>query len=351
MSIKPEVRMAIAALYRFEPVLHIVWPASIEEFWEAAVMADCRWLFYIQQLSCTQRRGAYQVAVQYRNTEIPLNRVYRVSCEQVLTQILQREVAAWSESFGVVLQQDTLPLSGVVNAFLKQNSLPQLERISHAGNRTQLGMRVERITLGYRASRRLLMDLHGQAEAAARELSRKIFLPGMPMAAKCLAAHQYLAASVRYKLPMNDDPLEWYRRHSACGALLDGTAVCQGYAHAYQMLMKYAGVDCLAVHGNTDRTGHGAHAWNLVRVPGEGYFHVDVTWDQDVKKPDLTYYMCNDAFLEEGRAWERDLYPASEGVCETLRPAAQWLRAHAGELESRGFPAKAIPDLSDPRFQ
>ncbi len=68
--------------------------------------------------------------------------------------------------------------------------------------------------------------------------------------------------------------------HNAYGALVDGVAVCEGIARAFQYLCLSAGIQTLYVEGTSGQpteewTGH---AWNVVFLEGEPY-HVDVTWD------------------------------------------------------------------------
>lgn len=64
------------------------------------------------------------------------------------------------------------------------------------------------------------------------------------------------------------------RAQTVEGALLDGRAVCGGYASAYQLLMQRLGLQCTMVTG----TGNGgSHAWCLVLLDG-AYYYVDPTW-------------------------------------------------------------------------
>ena len=62
---------------------------------------------------------------------------------------------------------------------------------------------------------------------------------------------------------------------SAYGALVEGKAVCEGYAEAYQLVLERLGIPCLAVLG--DSRGQ-AHQWNLVELDGR-FYHADLTWD------------------------------------------------------------------------
>lgn len=63
------------------------------------------------------------------------------------------------------------------------------------------------------------------------------------------------------------------RIYTAYGALVEGDAVCQGYALAYKLLLDKCGIDSVLVTSNEM-----GHAWNLVKLDGSWY-HVDVTWD------------------------------------------------------------------------
>lgn len=85
---------------------------------------------------------------------------------------------------------------------------------------------------------------------------------------KALALHDVLVKKVTY------DPNAAHA-HNAYGAIVDGKAVCEGYARAYQHLLRKAGIQSYVVTG----TGNGqSHAWNLVKLDG-AYYYADVTWD------------------------------------------------------------------------
>ena len=66
----------------------------------------------------------------------------------------------------------------------------------------------------------------------------------------------------------------------AYGCLVNRTAVCSGYAAAFQLLAEKIGVTCRRLHGTDGRSGV-PHEWNLVQLDGDWY-HVDVTWDDAV---------------------------------------------------------------------
>lgn len=68
---------------------------------------------------------------------------------------------------------------------------------------------------------------------------------------------------------------------SAYGALVEGEAVCGGYASAFEYLCHLSGIPCIYVTGTaTTDVASGGHAWNLVEVDGT-WSVVDATWDDD----------------------------------------------------------------------
>ena len=73
------------------------------------------------------------------------------------------------------------------------------------------------------------------------------------------------------------------RDQTAYSGIVDGRTVCAGYARAFQFLMTQCGVETLYVSGTAaDSYGSsGHHAWNLVKED-EGWYFVDVTWDDPI---------------------------------------------------------------------
>jgi hypothetical protein len=72
---------------------------------------------------------------------------------------------------------------------------------------------------------------------------------------------------------------EGVEARNSYGAVVEGKAVCVGYAAAYARLARKMGLRCLFANGS-DRfrlDENETHVWNLVRVDGKWY-HVDVTW-------------------------------------------------------------------------
>ena len=66
----------------------------------------------------------------------------------------------------------------------------------------------------------------------------------------------------------------------AYGCLIEGQAVCAGYAAAFMLLMQKLGVVCGKTRGRSaaGNRPEESHVWNYIRLD-DGYYFVDVTWD------------------------------------------------------------------------
>jgi transglutaminase/protease-like cytokinesis protein 3 len=86
------------------------------------------------------------------------------------------------------------------------------------------------------------------------------------------------------------------------GVFVDGQAVCEGYAKAYQYLMNKAGIVTIYICGKATGTdgGQTAHGWNISKINGNWY-HTDCTWGDptivgasaEVQKANVDYAYLN----------------------------------------------------------
>jgi len=128
------------------------------------------------------------------------------------------------------------------------------------------------------------------------------------------ALHDYLVKNVRYDIEnfltdsIPDDAF------NAKGAILNGSAVCNGYARAMKLLLNEVGIASEIATGEA-KTERGAisHAWNVVNIDGELY-HVDVTWDDPISDAGVeseqvvyTYFNVPDEFIGIDHTWVEPL--------------------------------------------
>lgn len=123
---------------------------------------------------------------------------------------------------------------------------------------------------------------------------------------KALYLNDYLATHCYYD--------ETYSKYSAYNALVEGTAVCQGYSLAYQALLKRVGISCEVIGSSSLN-----HAWNFVTINGK-YYHVDVTWNDPVgnipENAGHRFFMKSTAFMrtKEGGHLVADDWTTDSGI-------------------------------------
>ena len=101
------------------------------------------------------------------------------------------------------------------------------------------------------------------------------------------AIYDYICSNVTYDYE-NLDNDDYNLKYTAYAAMVNKTAVCNGYAMLVSRMLTQAGISCRFVTG-TNLKGC-AHAWNIVGIDGI-YYYVDATWDAGKKPENYTYFL------------------------------------------------------------
>ena len=145
-------------------------------------------------------------------------------------------------------------------------------------------------------------------EAAVNEI-----LSGMDSTAsefeKELYLHDALADRIVY--------IEDVNAHNSYGALVEGRAVCEGYAESLQYLLQRVGIRSFiavgtSVNPSTQLTE--GHAWNYVRIDGK-YYHVDLTWNDQSNHTYHAYFNLTEAEIAVDHEIEKGAF--SLPVCDS----------------------------------
>jgi Transglutaminase-like superfamily/Domain of unknown function (DUF5050) len=128
---------------------------------------------------------------------------------------------------------------------------------------------------------------------------------------KVKAIHDYIVLNAAYDWDNYKKGQVPDSSYTAYGLLINGQAVCEGYAQTMQLLLKEAGIEA---HFVTGKANGGAHAWNLVKVDGE-YYYVDATWDDPVPNRageiSYKYFLTPAAALKKDHSWDEKPFPAA----------------------------------------
>lgn len=166
----------------------------------------------------------------------------------------------------------------------------------------------------------LLKDLKEEdIPAMAAELEEKgnEIIAGVPEGStydKVLYIHDYITENCKYDYKGADSPNNglW---GTSYGCLVQGSAVCQGYAEAFIYLMNKLGIESGICTGSN-------HAWNYVNIDGK-YYWLDATWDDmdsyaDDYQAEHTYFLVNSDMILRSRNidWTQGYFPDCTSIDE-----------------------------------
>ena len=226
----------------------------------------------------------------------------------VLTEKWENALVNLVEKGGSVLDIASLSIpadqiSDVVMLFINQH--PEYYWLSFESCDVENGIAVtlyEDVKPFMGKSRSTVFGSSSLEEATKKALA--VVKPEMSDLEKALVLHDYIALNTEYdyqgylngNLPNSVFTIE--------GTLVEGKAVCQGYALAYQYLLNKVGIESKYVASSAMN-----HGWNLVKIFGRWY-HVDVTWDDPVwdqlGRVKHQYFLLSDAGIMglEHYSWE-----------------------------------------------
>jgi hypothetical protein len=138
-------------------------------------------------------------------------------------------------------------------------------------------------------------------------------LSGMDMSAsefeKELYLHDILAERIVY--------IEDINAHNSYGALVEGRAVCEGYAEALQYLLQMAGIQSFIAVGSSINPATQlpeGHGWNYVRIDGK-YYHVDLTWNDQSNHTYHAYFNLPESEIAIDHQIEKGAFPLP--ICDS----------------------------------
>lgn len=98
---------------------------------------------------------------------------------------------------------------------------------------------------------------------------------------KILTIHDYIINNAKYDVVKNQTGKSEYHSNIAYGPLIEGYAICGGYADAMAIFLTKLGFDNYKIASET-------HVWNAVLVNGK-WLHLDLTWDDPVSEQGVDY--------------------------------------------------------------
>ncbi len=164
------------------------------------------------------------------------------------------------------------------------------------------------VTMSYRESGEALTSLRDEFSAALEEGIAAAY--GMETEfARELAVHDWLIGRCSYANAESEDIY-----NTAYGALVLGSAYCDGYAYAMKAMLDEMDIPSAVVYGSVNDA---EHVWNLVCIDGK-FYHLDAMWDDaDVSyDADMLFHgyfnLDDETILLDHSYYYDDILPAAE---------------------------------------
>lgn len=250
----------------------------------------------------SSRYGYYQLSEQEQ-------RIYRQICSAV------REFKGRVHLAEPMSQEQVKRICEMMN--MEENDLYYLTDNYEYNYYEETG-EVFELSISYRFNRGAVEELNSKTEEKIQKILDKL-TPEMTEYQKIKLFHDEIVWGCYYR-----DKGDFVS--TPYGALVDGRALCEGYARAFAELCNREGIRNCFVSGETEENGRSVkHLWNMVELDGEWY-HVDLTWDDPVNDPanpskevpevQYNYFCISDKDLEMRIVPDRTLFTLPEAASE-----------------------------------
>lgn len=153
---------------------------------------------------------------------------------------------------------------------------------------SSIGINFTNYTITYTLTYYTTAEQETEMDTAVDNLLTELNVQSMSDYEAVRAIYDYICSNITY----DHDNLEnedYTLKYTAYAALMNKTAVCQGYANLFYRLALECGVDARLISGIGNGGGHG---WNIVELDGL-YYDLDATWDAG--RTSWSYFLRCDA--------------------------------------------------------
>jgi hypothetical protein len=184
------------------------------------------------------------------------------------------------------------------------------------------------LTLSYAEDTDTIQQWRTDTENKVLSLSQSLFAQDMPDYQKELLIHDYIVENCTYQETAGSKV-----QYTAYGCLVEGNAVCEGYAEAARLLFSAAGLESYYVEGAGQSSDH---VWNCVVIEDQPYW-VDLTWDDPVPADGESetlshdYFNLNDSQMNVDHSWQYAKYPSCSSTVWNYEAVQEALETEEGE--------------------
>lgn len=158
-------------------------------------------------------------------------------------------------------------------------------------------------------------DLNQYVQAKAKEIAAAAEIYSTDYE-KLRYINNYIVDHCEYVAAAVSEPEKYSKAFTSFGCLVEGQAVCEGYANSVQLLCEIMEIPCIKVTG---AAYGGDHIWNAVYLDGK-WWMLDVTFNDPVGRQDnndrWSYFLLDlDTFQQKGtHTYDQTAYERSKEI-------------------------------------
>ena len=313
-----DVSVISKEIENFAPVINAD-SGDIEKVLKDTFSYDPRLIMYYKGYTGSYNSFSSKISIIYSNQDADINKIYVAKNKDEFISLITRALL-YNESKLYVVAENMPTGSTPINDYI--TSVNKTCPIAFMGYRSSNTFTLDSkilnyscyvINFNYDFNNSTLLQMKKDLEQKSCEIVASNIAKNMPPYMKVYIIHNYIINNCKYAADYetNDDP----NYYTAYGALINGQAVCDGYASAAQILFNLCGIENIKISGTSKGSGH---AWNMIKLDDD-YYHIDTTWDDPVSYDGFNYlrydyYNLTDDEISNDHTWDRNMYPQANGT-------------------------------------
>jgi len=236
--------------------------------------------------------------------------------EQQAYKVILRAFSLMVASFDCSQINRSVDLMKVINTVLGDN--PSVIYFNKTQIQTEESMLGKRIILTGVHSKPQVGKMNIDLEIKANQIISSLKATSNDEYSLLINLYDFLQKNIRYdknEMQANSKGISISPvSHTAYGAIINRTAVCDGFSSAFVLLAQKLNYECtLAIgHSAYSSTSFTDHAWNIIKIR-DRFYHMDITWDtrkyNEFGEHSYDYFALNDEEITTDRKWDKKTTP------------------------------------------
>lgn len=155
-----------------------------------------------------------------------------------------------------------------------------------------------------RKLKKKLTDAEARALQVAKDCINRAISKTMTRQEKVLALHDAIAEMCNYDYANTEN-------QSCVSVLLDGKGACGAYARTLWLMLNMIDIPCHIIQGCNNDAAQSPHAWALVQMDENAWYHVDVCKDDSNNVLTHALFALTDKEMGKLHSWDKAAYPAT----------------------------------------